>query len=559
MGADADHDVATYVLGSIAGSDLAVRFLPELFGLGDTFAVPIGAVLTARLLLHWGTLGWLLSWLLLGAVLFQLAPITLPRAEREWAHGLPGRFAFAAGGVTLGLFLEKVLLERTGLGQSPFPYPMEYAPVAVAGVVALVVVARFLPPMQLGGSLLYTFDESDYPIERAAGVSFVSQYLLLLAVVALMLAEISLLFPLPELLILGVSVHDVLEYRLRSVPQIPARRELTERVVIGAAAIWSGIRGSLWLLYNVAGLLLVILVDILYVRGIQLGRMLSIQPLDAAFVVFVLVAATGLATVSIVRLIERIPVQLAGSITGDSTPVRVDDGPDHDYPRPHVPDGDLNAHVFRDLPRIPGFLIPAGLLLGALEMALPNQGFQPFETVPVLEMTPPLVTIAVAAAAVGALTVLRPTWFPGVPVSDYYAGPMAVTFLLLLMAGSDTIARVPLTDPLAFLVWAVRLVLAYVILLSPFLGFELFTDAGMDIATNIVDNVTGGLVLLLVYGFMGAIGKLLYDGLSLSPPQWVVSLGEAVVVVPFVLLVAAVGVRLLFAPFYLPEILDEYL
>lgn len=565
-----DRNYGTYLLGGIAGSDLMVRLVPELLGLGDNVVVPVGAIVVTQLVLDWSYLGWLLSWLLLAVVLFQLAPITFPQDEREWAHGLPGRTCFALSGVVLGLFFEKLMLEWTGIGRSPFQYGVEYAPVAVVGILLLLFVSRILPPMRLGGSLVYEFDGRDYPVESTAGMGFLGPYLLLVAVVGLMLAEISLLFPIPELLILGVSLHDVFGYQLRSVPQIPARRDLAERVVLGSAAIWSGLRSSFLLLYLVAGLLTIILLDMLYINATHLWKLPGVRPLNFAFAVFTLGGATVFGTVHIVRLIERIPLLISG---GDSH--HAIQFYDRDYLRRRVhgvvrpfhlvkfyDEEDLHstADVMEPKPRIPGLMIPAGFLFGSLTLALPSTEWRSFENTAPLEVTGPIVGLALVAAAIGTISVLRPGRVPDLQISDYYAGPVSIALFLIFAIGLDDNLVILSRDPRAVFLQLVSNVGVFFIFMSPFLGFELFTGSTYiggtreRIGSNLVDGIKFATVLLLLYFFGTAIAMLIYRETSLSFSPWIIILIQNIGVIPAVILFAAIGVRLLFLPFYFADI-----
>lgn len=533
-----------HVLGAVAGTDLLVRILPELLDLGDTLIVPVGTVLVTRLVLDWALIGWLLSWVLLAMVLFQIAPITFPYGARDWAHGLPGRTAVTVSGITLGVFLEKAILEWTQIGQSPFPYRIEPLTVGVvfAGLVVLFTASLALPPLQWGTTVLYRFDENELPVESGTGASFFGSYLLLVVVIGLMLAEISLLFPLPEVLILGVSVYDIVGYKLRSIPALPARRDVAQRLVIGVAAIWSGFRGAIWVIYNVAGLLAIILINALYIRGLHLWQLPAVRPVDAAFAFFTLGGATVLATVSIVRLIERIPV--------------------HYFFNPHFEDQDAveaDTHLIKPRPRVPGFMIPAGLLFGSLELARPNTGRVSIENLPPLELTGTVLLIAAIASVLGVATVFRPAWFPALSVSDYYAGPVSLANFLALGFWLEDIIAIPFGEPALVIRNLTFLVTGYCFFLSPILGFEYTEQSGTDIAANIVEGIKLAVSSIIFYFVLLVISMVVIRLLpvSFSPP--IAEAGRALATVPVVVFIASLCIRLLFVPFYIVEIGHDYL
>jgi hypothetical protein len=443
--------------GGLASIDLAARIVPELLGLGDSLLLPVGALLATTYALELATVGWLFGWLLFGMVVFQMSPLLFPRRLHEWAHGLPNRVALTASAVGVGVFIEQSILVGLQVGRSPLPVALERFPLVAGAAVVLLLLSRFVPPVRWESGLLYSFDRSIYPREEARSGIFTTQHLLVVLLLGVLLAETSLLFPLPELLILAVVGSDLVGRPLTG--SVPARRDVTERLVQGVAGLWIGPRGLLWFFYSSFGLFAVFFFLVLYVDYLDFWALLASRPRTGAFLAYCFGGMAVLVIVASVRLLERIPAQIhtrqrrggLATRTSEATP----------------PAGDRS--------RVPGLLIPAGVLWVVLEFARPTfENGTPAAEIPAFTITPTLVGVAAVTSLLGVLTVVRSGWFPELPLSDYQAAAlsMACLFTLGIGVGFSTGSTEPTGGSMRLHVLSSS-VAVFGTAMGPYVGYEL--------------------------------------------------------------------------------------
>lgn len=524
----------SYLLAAVAGSGLATRVIPDLLELGDAVLVPVGLVVSAWVL-EWSLVNWVMSWVLLGAVVFQLAPLIFPRNYAEWAHGVPNRLLFAAGSVGVGVFLERHLQAWTGLGTTPFPAPIEYLPVVFLLVALATPVVRFVPPVAVDSGLIYSFGTSEYAVQKPTTVSFTSQYLLAVAVVGVILTELAMLFPLPELLVAGFVVSDGVRGRVLGA-RPPSRRDFAERLLASVTIIWTGLRGAVWLLYSIAGLLFAILFTVFVYRKVRHSLLGWGTLEESVFILGAVATMTLLVVVHCVRLTERIPLEAGAMEWGPNT--RVID-----------PDGEF----LRRRARIPGCLIPAGILLACIFYAMPEGEASSPGPLDHLLLTRPLAAVTLGAALVGIVTLIRPQWIPSLPYSDYHVAVLSLSCFVGIGMGAGS-HRINPVHGTALLVLTAGYVTA-----APFLGYELLTEGTerYDTLDNLVSGVYKGAVYFVLATLGMIIGLVVLRALGMTTPKGeplndIETLLTSLWIIVAAPMAGGAGIRLLLLPFYLP-------
>jgi hypothetical protein len=501
---------------------------------------------------------------LFASVVFQLSPALFPGNLSEWAHGLPNRLAMAVCSVAVGVCLEKLIVEQLGFGTTPLPVSTSVLPLVLLGVTVVVVATRLVEPVRIDSDLLYTFEPVANPLDEAAGYLVASQQLLVVVFVGVLLAQMSLLFPLPELLILAAVGYDASTYAVGAVEEVPSRRDIAERVVQAALGIWYGPRGIVWAVYATAGLFAAFLIDYVYLEGLDVVALLSVRPKDALFAIYVLVGMTTLVAIASIRLAERIPAQLQErrkasweERTGVPWEKRAEMSWREDR-RDSAPAHDSSVPTTKKR-RLPGFMIPAGLLVMCLELARPNfTGNPPVAEVPPLALSGPILALAAVAGVVGVATVVRPSLFPSSGLSDYAAAPVSVAcfFTLGLGIGFANVSNFASGTPMELARTGGNVVMWLGVTLSPFVGYEMDPLEEADhIGTGIVDGIVGSGVLLVGFLLVSGLVALLFPTSSLSPVVYQVALTAFALSVVF--LGAVLGVRLLLVVPYLGEVLDH--
>lgn len=406
------------LLCATAALDVLWRTFPELVGVGDTVVLPAVLVVTSNLVLDAAAVGWGLGWLLLGLVVFTSVPRLYPDDVEDVASGVPLRLAAAVTAVAVGTLVERSIVEEWfGVGTTPIPYGLERLGVVLAGgtllfvaAVAVSAVARRgsddrprtseLDPWEEGGSptiswrtdsgsgaldpfssgrgsaeprrsTLQASEAIDFSLSRTSGVGaaeLVWRSVVLSACLGLLLAAISLLYPVSELIVIGWFASDLVDAALGSGAEIPARADLAERFAVGASSVWGSAAGVYSFLYVCVGLF-AHLVVLFYVR-LLLGDVWSANAGSLLFAFVCLGAATIHAAAYWLRISERLPVAL--------------------FDIPHSA-----------LVRVPGLLLPSGLLLAvfiAWNNTVPGEPLP--DAVPLGYLVAAVVGVAVALGTV---------------------------------------------------------------------------------------------------------------------------------------------------------------
>lgn len=452
--------------GGLACLDIVWRSLPELVGLGDSLVLPAMLALSTGVVLDAGTVGWVLGWFLLASLVAYVAPRLYPESAQGVASGVPMRLAVAGSTVAVGTLIERTIVEEWfGVGTTPIPYGLERLGAilaASAGAFAVAMALGYLSSRIRGGRgradpnspagsrgsgagssvgssgirtdratggadlLNYSFDSSGGSSPTSSPslrdhhergvtatvspgpVSLVAVSVLLCGFLGLLLSGVSLLYPLPELVVVGWFVRDTaIEVLDLTHGQIPVRLDVAERFAMGASAVWAGVRGVLTFVYVCSGLFLTI-IYVLYVRQL-VGDVFGSGLVPGMFLVACLGTATLHAAVYWLRIVDRLP-----------------------------------AHLFADdetapVGRVPGLLIPSGLLVGlfaAWSFSGSGEGLP--ETVSLGYAIPAVVLVAVALRAV-----LRRDHAVESAESDALAVPLAFGMLAALppSIGNETVGE----------------------------------------------------------------------------------------------------------------------
>lgn len=531
--------------------DLFARLFVDIVGLGDSIALPVSLLLTSKYVFDWATLGWVFGWILYASVVFQMAPLLLPRERYEWAHGLPNRLTMAIGAVGIGVFIEREVLQFFNVGSTPLPLSANDFPLVIIGIIALLAIALLLPPIRIDSSFLYTFERTTYPIREPPSTYLIGPYLLVVGILGVLLAHVSLLFPIPELLILGLLGLSFGRTVISDASAIPARREHAERIVQGASAIWQGPRGLVWVGYIAMTMFVALALDAAYLIMLDPFRLLGVRPLDALFVLYCLTVMTVVVMISSTRLAERIPARLHER-DSDTLPEHVrerakelqelsdealrekiseiqPDNADDEFIEKKIEEirSVGRSTVSRKTPpgtdkeRVPGFLLHAGIPVMVLELARSDYvSNPPVSEIPALELSPLFVGVALTAGSAGLVSIARPSIWPTFDLSDYkytiysFAGLSTTTLgigfysVANSLYSSNAFAEVPTA-----IQFGGNVLHVVILCLVPYLGFELFVASGglgeavvTFIAASIVMSVGSALssvsAVLAIPGFL---------------------------------------------------------
>lgn len=419
---------ALQVLMATAAGDLIVRGVVELFGLGATEALPAAVVLGTKLALGLPLVGWMLGWLLLGMVVFQTAPLLVPVEGATWPGSLRGRVSIAAAAVTVAVAIETLLVTGQRGLSTPFQVgeALFWAP-AVVGVSSYLVARTGSDPYE--GPYAYSLRSIGGPMEGGR-VTF-GRYLLFVLLLGVLLAAVSLLFPVPELIILGSGVVSVVGVELsfgRSL-NVPGGRDVAERLTRGAAVVWTGLDHLGFVVYALAMLLVAFAYVASTTLRVDIGAVATDDPAAAALLIVVLVTVLSTIVLTVERYLERLYYEV------------------RDKPE-----------AKKAVERLPGMLVPAGVLAMALETAGHGVAVSFFVVAEtgdavklnaVTRLDPTVATWLLAAVGLaGSLVVLmNPSRVRQVPGSDAVVMPLSgVAFMALLYHGGYPDAV--LTNPL---------------------------------------------------------------------------------------------------------------
>jgi hypothetical protein len=509
-------------VGGVALVDLLVRSVPELLGVGESLVVPVLFLFSVRHVLDLGFVGWTLGWLFLYVVVFQFTPYLYPSRVRDWAAGVPVRFALATSSVLVGVVTESLVirvLPLLGTTVVPNRWTIFAGVLGMAGL--LFVVAAVLPPV--GHSLSFfarptsTLVELPRSVRNTISVTeFIVRSSFVAVLIGVLLAEMSLLYPLPELLAVTIVGYDFVRSALGRVNVLPARSDLAEQVAVGGVAAWGSIRELLQLVY-VMGILYTLL-------GLIFGRVAEIRATvgltrefsTAAFVVLSIVGVVAYSLKYCTAVLHSLPPLMDPATTGEQ---QVEDLP----PKP-----------------LGGLILPALLLAFFVKFpageAIGWEHWLTLVTLLVISLTAPI-----AAASVD----WRGLFVP-LSTEDYYAGlPLDVA-----LAGAIFFTAVDLlSGNEVFALWYVLpfLTIAYTLLapshcaiavdrLWKLVTGTLADDEGWILATSRVSLSIAGVSILYTHLFTETT-LVAGDG----PPSWLMALftmglpaaAEGVIVVLF--------------------------
>lgn len=505
------YDVLRF-LGLLSGLDLILRGLADLFITGELVEIAVGTVLISQLLIDAGTLGWAFGWVVLGAAVFLVSPRIFPQQLVTWARGIPGRTALMIGSIGVGIYVSWFLgtLTQFGTGQITLQGWMLLA--LLAGIVVLLRLSFEFPAWCPDVWLLRSDWES--PLTVAGEIKpgeAVARLLLIVTLAGVFLALVSRLFPLPEIILIGLALwHGILRLLEPAGRVVTGRRDIAERFLVGLSAVWLGPDAILAVIYAALPTFVILYFDVGVLRlmeepSVQLanpvavGSVLVTKPLQVGFISLTLGAATLSVVVASVRLIESLPTTFVTDYVGSGATVTEQIGDPQNV--------------------VPGFnLLPAILLVlwasvaprslaGNLSATWTGE-----TTTFTLSVSPTAVGLASVVAALSMLSIVVSRRIRLTTLSVYhYAVVSAVVFLSVALGyGAALNASVdpavpPAVPPPPLKILALMGVF-FVLSISPFVGFELFdtreTRGGDEVSTF---GRLAGELKLAIYTIVGVV------------------------------------------------------
>lgn len=541
MSTGTDAPKSTLALGGVAGVDLFVRAVLDLLYAGDPIAVAIGGgAIISRYVVDAVAFTWLFGWVVLGLAVFVVTPRLFPEDEDDlellgWAQGVLGRGVLTVGTVALALSLDSALAALAVFGTSPIDAPTPTLLTVSAAALVLVPVTWRLPRWCAGVPLLNCPEETGLRTgSRIRPGEVLARILLIVPFAALFLVLLSRLFPVPEIILVVLALAEMARSVRPGTTPTSGRKDVVERAILGLGAVWFGPEAVLALLYAAAPVFFVLYVDL---RAVEMFA----GPVDLVTVGFLLAtlgAGTLSALVASVRLIERLPMA---------------------FFTPDVADADL-ADRFADLqPRVPGFmLLPTALLVlfesqasGFFRYIAPRPPYS-------LSVAPWELGVAWALAGVTLVVTLRAAWFADLRMldRDYHAAvASAALFVGVTLGYGIGVWAADAPDVSRPLLVALVVYGVVGLLLSPFLGYELF-----DEESDAPDRPRFSLLASEIKtAFLAVFGFSIFSAVVLTPamavasvfvPEYVIQLLLGPIAAP---ITVGLLVRLALLPFYIPE------
>lgn len=313
------YDVLRF-LAVLSGLDLIVRGLANLFFTGELVEIAVGTVLISQLVIDSGTLGWAFGWVVLGAAVFLVSPRVFPQQLVTWARGIPGRTALMIGSIGVGIYISWFLGTLSQFSTSQITLQGWMLLALLSGIVVLLRLSFEFPAWCPDVWLLRSDWESPLTVagEIKTGEA-VARLLLIVTLAGVFLALVSRLFPLPEIILIGLALwHGVLRLLGPAGGVVTGRRDIAERFLVGLSAVWLGPDAILAVIYAALPTFLILYFDVGVLRlmeepSVQLanpvavGSVLVTNPLQVSFIALTLGAATLSVVVASVRLIESVP------------------------------------------------------------------------------------------------------------------------------------------------------------------------------------------------------------------------------------------------------------
>jgi hypothetical protein len=495
-----------------------------IVGAGDLILLPIGGVFISNEIFSAAGIGQFLGFLLLGIATFQALPEVFPDRYLGWGNDVTSR-TLVSGGVVVTASLFNGLL-----GQLPFLDGRGFAPIAtVAVVIGVSCLTGLLTAVYdsigvpqtrpFAKYVRYRPQDTASPVVPPIGL-LVSRVVMILIFGGLALAIISRLYPLPELFFVGVTIYAGVS------GSTTLRADIAEGFIAGLRAIWGGRDGVVGVSYGVGGLLFVLWLGVALTVGLENRAEVISDPTTLLLGLVTLGLGTVHGTVSLVRLIERLPNAVG---TGEADTA--------------------------NKPLIPGLLLPAGALFGLYVgvSTLRDNSVYLSATLPELALALALGTIAVA-------TLYRPSIGPGVPISDYLRIVLAPSLLFAIWGTSayrfgGNLSLVSDGGPVINLI--VVLCMFTLFPLSPFLGYELFSTGDETSKTADLSNLISEAISAAGVFLVAVIISYVLNGVaSLFPFGEILRLiGGMIVIIPL----SAIIIRGVLMLFYLPEQITNWL
>jgi len=396
---------AALVYGT-ASTDLLVRALAELLGVGRTVGLLVPFVVTGRLALGLDTVGWVLGWGLLWFVLFLYGPLFFPRQDEagtDWPLGLPNRLLVATAAVGIGITFEswlaifESLANYGGVVSSPVYVPPRAAVgLLAATLLGYLVVSRVPVPSWAAPQLRVTARPEGIPITA-------DRYLLAVVFLGATLAVVAVLFPLPELLVMTFGAGSVLAsiapLTTPSVYLLAIREDLTQGLLGASLAVWQDPEDVFHLVYILTPLLWFWLFAAGTIHLVGLRTLLARSPLS----LLLLLGLLGAAGLHVVVFAFRLSLRIRARVRGEAQP-----------------------------PLVPLFLLPLGLAMFVLLALVISSGVRTPNALTDITFTRPLAALAVLSIGLSVLTVLWPRIFPFTgPATDDHATAAIATALTL--------------------------------------------------------------------------------------------------------------------------------
>lgn len=481
------------VLAAVSGIDLIARGLANILFAGEFIEIAVGTTLVSTLVLDVGNIGWFFGWTVLGAAVFLVSPRIFPQQLVTWARGIPARTTLMVGSVGIGIYVSWFVGTLSQFETSQITLQGWMLLALLAGITVLLRLSFVVPPWCPDIWLLRSDWES--PLTLAGEIrtgEAVARLLLIVTLAGVFLALVSRLFPLPEIMLIGLALwHGILRSLGPAGTDVRGRRDVGERFLVGLSAVWLGPDAILAVIYAALPTFVILYFDVGVLRlmaepSVQLtnpvavGSTLVTYPIGVSFIALTLGVGTVSVLVASVRTIESVPTTfVADYVTSGATVTEQMGDPQN---------------------LVPGFnLFPAALLVLWASVAPQSLAgtisatWTGKTTTYALSVPPNAVGLALLLAALCMLSIVVSRRIRLANLSVYhYSVVSAVVFVSVALGyGAALDASVnpavpPAVPPPPLKVLA-TIGVFFVLSISPFAGFELFdtreTRGGDEVAS----------------------------------------------------------------------------